>query len=289
MNGGEMEDPWAVMRRLKLGREEFCQRMLTMLIVGGPYPRWNTRSRPSDRGLSFLRDLDRLSFGSVDVPENAVVIDEMELPSRDGVEPGCAPDYGVLTPTRLWVIELKTEAASHRPDQVPSYFAYGCHHHPELTVDLTYISPPHRGEVPPPPAGSRFSHLTWEDVMPLVQRHWAADRGAEARLVEALTQALEGRAPWQGWRSERIGDPVGVGAELARRTTADGRQRAVDHPFANIDELEVARTQLWDRLLDDGSDCRPWVWRAATSGGEALTATGAEHGYELRVSRYARP
>lgn len=285
----EMEDPWALVRRLRLGREEFCQRLLTMLVLGGAYPRWNTRSTPSAQGLAFLRDLDRLSFGSTDLPDDALFIDEMELPSLDGVEPGCAPDYGVLTQTRLWIIELKTEAASHRPDQVPSYFAYGRHHHPGLAVDLTYISPPHRGEVPPAPTGSRFRHLTWSEVMPLVHRHWTAERGATARLVEALSQALESSAPWQSWRTERIEDPVATGTELARRTTGDGRQRAVDHPFGSLEELEATRMQLRDRFMDDGSDCRPWVWRAATSGGEALTATGGEHGYELRVSRYARP
>lgn len=45
-----MEDPWALLRRLKLGREEFCQRLLTMLILETDYPRWNTRSTPSARG-----------------------------------------------------------------------------------------------------------------------------------------------------------------------------------------------------------------------------------------------
>jgi hypothetical protein len=30
------ENPDALLKRLKLGREEFCQRLLTALILGGP-------------------------------------------------------------------------------------------------------------------------------------------------------------------------------------------------------------------------------------------------------------
>lgn len=35
------EDPAALAGRLRLGREEFCQRLLTTLILGGTYPKWN--------------------------------------------------------------------------------------------------------------------------------------------------------------------------------------------------------------------------------------------------------
>lgn len=289
MTQAQPEDPWALLRRLRLGREEYCQRLLTMLILDGPYPRWNTRSTPSAEGVAFLRDLDVLSFGTSDVRAGALFVDELELPSRDGVEPGCAPDYAVLTESRLWIIELKTEASSHRADQVPSYFAYALHHYPDHVVDLTYISPPHRGDAPVPPPGSSFRHLTWEEVMPLVHAHWRATRGVQARLVEALAQALDGGGLWQEWRAHRMEDPIGTGVELARRADGDGRQRAVDHAFTSIEEIEAARIELRDRLTAEGSASRPWVWRAATSGGEALTASGVEHGYELRVSRYTQP
>lgn len=36
-----MEDPDELLRRLRLGREEFGQRLLTMLLLDGPYPRRN--------------------------------------------------------------------------------------------------------------------------------------------------------------------------------------------------------------------------------------------------------
>ncbi|MFI7691268.1 hypothetical protein ACIBQ6_19515 [Nonomuraea sp. NPDC049655] len=61
-----MEDPLRLLRRLRLGREEYCQRLMTMLILDGPYPAWNSRNRPSSRGVRFLRSLDVLSFGGGD-------------------------------------------------------------------------------------------------------------------------------------------------------------------------------------------------------------------------------
>ena len=40
------ESPGSLWLRLKLGREEYRQRLVTTLIVGGDPPRWNTPSRP---------------------------------------------------------------------------------------------------------------------------------------------------------------------------------------------------------------------------------------------------
>jgi hypothetical protein len=33
----------------------------------------------------------------------------------------------------------------------------------------------------------------------------------------------------------------------------------------------------------------PWLWRAATTDGQSLTNSGRETGYEIRLSRYAKP
>ena len=41
-----IEDPDVLLRRLRLGREEYCQRLLTMLIIGDAYPRWNSVNHP---------------------------------------------------------------------------------------------------------------------------------------------------------------------------------------------------------------------------------------------------
>lgn len=77
-----MEDPTRLLRRLNLSREEHSQRLLTMLVLGSDYPRWNTESTPSERGLEFLRRLHELSFGDGALEDDVVFVDELELPRR---------------------------------------------------------------------------------------------------------------------------------------------------------------------------------------------------------------
>jgi hypothetical protein len=57
------ESPQELWRRLKLGREEFLQRTLTTLIVGGDPPPWIEARTPSKEGVRFLRLLDALAHG----------------------------------------------------------------------------------------------------------------------------------------------------------------------------------------------------------------------------------
>ncbi|MFI7033518.1 hypothetical protein OHB01_25840 [Microbispora hainanensis] len=136
------EDPLRLLGRLRLGREEYCQRLLTMLILGGPYPRWNTPNAPSDRGARFLLELDALSFGTGAWDVRPQFVDEFDLPRRHDDEQGGAPDYAMLWPERLWMIELKTETASHRQGQLSGYLDLAEHHHPARRIDLTYLTPP---------------------------------------------------------------------------------------------------------------------------------------------------
>jgi hypothetical protein len=280
-----MEGPWRLLGRLKLGREEYCQRLLTMLILDAAYPRWNTRNTPSDRGLRFLRDLDDSSFGSSALPEDVDFVDELDLPRRDDAERGGAPDWAVFCEGRLWIIELKTEAGSHRPDQLPGYAALGAHHHPDRAIDITYLTPEMGGVRVEPPTGVRFAHLTWKDVMPFVQRVWGHGTELQRQLVDALDEAFAGSGRWSEWRDGWLGDPVEAGRALAERTAEDGRQRALDHDFSSLEELQEVRLSLRDRLVDEGSSTRPWLWNEATSGGQALTEAGSTTGYELRLSR----
>ncbi len=88
----EFENPQDLLRRLKLGREEYCQRLLTMLILEGPYPRWNSRSQPSAAGAEFLRALYERIFGGMWPGDDAVFVDEFELPPGNDAERGGAPD-----------------------------------------------------------------------------------------------------------------------------------------------------------------------------------------------------
>ena len=80
---------------------------------------------------------------------------------------GCAPDYGVLWPDRLWMVELKTEHASHRAGgQLAAYFELARHHFPTLRLDLLYLTPPMPSVELPAPPGSCFADLRWGDVAP---------------------------------------------------------------------------------------------------------------------------
>ncbi len=127
----DLELPRDLLRRLKLGREEYCQRLLTMLIVEGPYPPWNSRSKPAVAGTSFLRSLNEQSYGETWPDGAAAFVDEFELPPRHDAERAGAPDYAVLWDDRAWLIELKMEKSSHRADQIPTYFDLAHHHYPD--------------------------------------------------------------------------------------------------------------------------------------------------------------
>jgi hypothetical protein len=174
-----------------LGGRSYCQRLLTSLIVGGWYPRWNTRSVPVSQGLRFLQRLWVLSFSEAWPGDDAVFIDEFELPPRAEGERGGAPDYAVLWPDLVGLIELKTERASHRPDQISSYFALGRHHYPHCRVWITYLTPPGEYPLAVTDDWTRYRQVAWPDVAPLIRRTWPSapdpDRlrrgGAEFRVA----------------------------------------------------------------------------------------------------------
>ncbi len=76
---------------------------------------------------------------------------------------------------RAWIIELKTEAGSHRDDQLPYYLVLAAAAHPGYQVDLTYITGPLNKRPPEISDGQRYSHLTWAQVLPLIESVWGTD------------------------------------------------------------------------------------------------------------------
>lgn len=211
-----MEDPLHLLGRLRLGREEYCQRLLTMLIVGGPYPPWNSRSRPSPHGASFLRSLDELSFGQNGWHTQPLFVDEFELRPRHDDEQGGAPDYAVLWADRLWMIELKTEASSYRRDQLTAYYALAGHHHPDLGVDLTYLTPPFTFTPPDDQDGIRFAHVTWTQIFPLLREAWAKARAGNSRSSPRCCKH---------WRASDRTGPTGGLSESVRQETSRRQSR----------------------------------------------------------------
>jgi hypothetical protein len=203
----QYETPSGLLGRLRLGREEFCQRLLTTLILHAPYPRWNTRSVPSARGISFLRRVYEQTLGPPWPGDDLVFVDEFELPPRDDAERGGAPDYAVLWPDRLWLIELKTERASHRRDQIPSYFGLAHHHYPLASIDLLYVTPPMTGPYAPGDKWGRYAHVAWPDLVPAIQASWPArsDPGQQ-EVVDGLVATVENlHVHVADWRSSVSG------------------------------------------------------------------------------------
>jgi hypothetical protein len=299
-----LESPTELANRLRLGREEFLQRLLTKLILDAPYPRWNTRSRASDEGIRFLSSVWELSgFGPW--PEGTPeFVDEFDLPRRDDDETGGAPDYAVLWPGRLWIIELKTEAASHRRGQLDLYFELARHHHREAQVDLTYLTPPLRSSYEHDGPG-RYGHVTWEQIAPLVADCWShVERPDQIALRDGLLDAIDRmpheapgeylaslrtELPPEPWASP---EPVALGLELAAATADDGQQRALDHAAASLEDLQALRKDIRDTLAESAVDSpllhvRPWIW-SHTTDGRPMTTAGADTGAELRFSRYRK-
>lgn len=294
--------------RLKIGREEFCQRLLTMLILGDEYPVWNTRNEPSALGLEFLRTLYGMSFGSGDWPGSGQYVDELELPPRHDVELGGAPDQAVIWPNRLWMIELKTEKGSHRQTQIPHYFELGAYHYPGCSVDLTYLTPTFEAPFTPKDSVHRYAQLTWPAVAQLIGETWKDEPGV-GHLVQGLLDAIdrmEVETPSEH-RARVIGESasltaVGIGREapneekiieLAQMTAADGTQRAVNYWASNLEELQALRLEVKNAIcaFPEGSEIRhvqPWLWKPESTGAP-LTAAGKGLGYELRLSRYTLP
>ena len=300
-----VEDPIDLLGRLRLGREEYCQRLLTMLILGGAYPRWNTRNRPSPRGAAFLADLYAAAYPGQEPAEVEVFVDEFDLPPRTDAEKGGAPDWAVLWPDRLWMIELKTERASHRDDQLPHYRDLARHHHSGSVIDLTYLTPRMASPTLELRDNESFAHLAWEDVAPLIQSRWADGSPPEQAVASVLLEVLDTQQSWVEWREARLTTPavptevapgealdrLGLALALAAETAADGQQRGLDCPVPGVEDLHLLRLQVRDalRALPAGDPVRvvrPWVWSATSSGGTPLTGAGAATGYELRVSRY---
>ena len=239
------------------------------------------------------------------------------------------PDWAVLWADRVWVIELKTEAGSHRADQLPYYLRLAAAAHPGCSLDLTYITGPLAKPAPALLEGQRYSHLTWDHVLPLVEVTWGQDTRSEVaayvNMVNTLVSNLSRLKP-SVQRETVLGSPIGdaphlpaeqpalaaavapegsatLGSELgtryrtglldlARATATDGRQRAVG--AQDPEDLEALRDQALAEigslaLADATRFVLPWLWDATHTGGRALTPEGEEFGYELRFSRYKNP
>lgn len=187
-------------------------------------------------------------------------MDEYRLPKLDDGAQNGWPDWAVLWPDRAWVIELKTEKASHRDDQLPYYLYLATAAHPGSRVDLTYITGPLAKPGHALVQGQRDSHLTWESVLPLLEVAWADDPRPEvAAYVEAVRtviQNLDVLSPTaqraimldQSREPNPVAAPAGMQETVDDDTTAPDRapEELVDLPSATDDLLSLARSTAAD-------------------------------------------
>lgn len=157
---------------------------------------------------------------------------------------------------------------------------------------------------PPVPEGSRYAHLTWDEVTPLVSAVWTDPLAIRRQLVSALQAVLSDLGtPWSTWRAARLQaavtiepaapfDPIAEAGDLARLTVEDRQQRALDFTPASLEDLQRLRLDVQHAIQATGdptmSHVRPWLWRWESLG-QPLTTAGREAGYELRLSWYNKP
>lgn len=307
MSGYWLQDPDNLWHTTGLGREEFVQRLLSTLVFGHASHRWNVPGVPSERGREWLGALAGEYFSGLSVSE-ALFIDEFELPRRHDDERAGWPDQAVINRDALLLIELKTEPLSHRPGQLAHYFDLAVHHHPKRNIGLLYLTPTMEVSAPQPmPSGTRYAHTTWRDVAPLIADTWgdspvAWERTIAERLAWWLDEIEAQRPPPP--RSRAAVPPMpettvesGIDVVLleAAAVQLTGQQAAVDLWPGSPDLLDELRLEVRARLRDgvviEGiaiTNVLPWLWSAASSGGRAISGSGGTHGYELRLSRYAK-
>jgi hypothetical protein len=281
------EDPDKLLQ-MELVREEYCQRMLTSLILGGPYPKWNTRSEPSDNGFAFLNNLHKLAFGS-NIEKPLQFIDEFKLDgiSNGGISNGY-PDYGILWENHLWIIELKTDSSSHRKSQLPHYLKLARYNYPNHSIEILYLTPEMERKDIDGSGKHSLSHLFWPDVTSLINQIWLKSIHLPERVLEsALQRELSNLSTSHSVFNDNA-NIMRQAINLSIQVQESGRQMAVEVNAGGLDEINELRIRIRDALkrLDTANNVKPWIWFEKSSGGKALTKLGCEVGCELRLSRY---
>jgi hypothetical protein len=261
--------------------------MLTSLILGQPYPKWNTFNEPSPKGTTFLQRLHRKSYGTI-LDDSINFVDEFDLPSINGEVAGGAPDYAILTSNTLWIIELKTEAGSHRKEQLPYYARLAAYHYSNHNIEILYLTGPMKWQKEIQDVDFPFRHLFWSEVIKLIDQTWANSQNEPERLLaSAIKREISGLdAPSNLFRenARAIRDAIKA-AKFVQKT---GNQAGIEATSGGIEDLNILRVRINDALArqKDLKNVRPWIWKDSTSGGSPLTSLGKDVGYELRLSRY---
>lgn len=280
------EDPDMLLKK-KLGREEYCQRMLTSLILGGTYPLWNSRNRPSENGMQFLCRLHEKAFGTP-LSGQCDFVDEFTLPSKHDNKSDGVPDYALLSVKNLLIIELKTELTSHKKGQLPYYAELAAHHYPEHQIKIIYITPDMDTIVSASLGNVPVKHLFWREIASMVQQRWGNSVHEEERRLNTALQREIASLKTPARRFRRHAQIIREAIRLSPMVQETGVQKGIEVTVGGLEDLMDLRIRIRDALArtDGVNNVRPWIWYAETSGGTALTTQGQEVGCELRLSRY---
>lgn len=286
------EDPDALLvKKLgqELSREGYLQRMLTSLILGAPYPKWNTPHNPSPSGETFLQELHGQAYST---PLNTPItfIDEFKLPSVDGKDSSRYPDYAVITPTRLWIIELKTEQGSHRREQLPLYARLATHHYPAHQIEITYLTGQMPRETRFPVANASFCHIFWSEVVGLINQIWENSANKPEQILASAISREINNLHLPVLQFQNTAKLIRDAIALAMVVQTTGKQVGIEVKADGFEALHDLRKRIRDVLVrPECPNVFPWIWNAASSGGSPLTSLGEDVGYEIRLSKYKMP
>jgi len=108
------------------------------------------------------------------------------------------------------LIELKSERASHRADQIPSYFRLAHHHYPVAAVEVLYLTPVMDAPYDPMAPWARYAHTSWAEVTDLIREVWSI--GTDVGQQDAIDGLLDGivnlHLPLAEWRLRVTGGAV---------------------------------------------------------------------------------
>jgi hypothetical protein len=303
-------------RMWRQGREAYAQRVLSMLLFGGVPPKRNHPGRSSINGAALLSAVNSALFGEPCAPPEELY-EEFRLSKRPEDRENGWPDIAALWPERILLLELKTEAGSHRDGQVDWYLELGAYNYPSRQIDLIYLTTdPISSEPLAAPPGSRYRNMTWRQVADLIETLWGAIAGLEAANALVAAQYLRGlgraqdvpaerpakRSATQSTRTERAvrtakptrsaldSSLIAQATSLVAEVAADGLQRGLDFEVGSLEDAKELKSslrsglELKEELVQPLASVELWIWRVASSG-VPLTLAGRRTGVELRFSR----
>lgn len=303
---------WLREFRWKQGRESFAQYCLACLFLGKPPIGWNKPQSLSPKGRELLH-----RFHEEFDPQDARSPDfywEFNLGKLPDDKENGWPDLVALSDERVLVMELKTEAGSHRDGQVDWYMRLAAVRFFDRPIQLIYLTvDPVSADPSEIPEGATYRNLLWTDVADMIDIVWKDGNDEESwnarlfsgylREITRQTQTPSKPAPStkhqpppqvmrtrsEPFSEDMIEELMAIYRLGAKHVLADGKQRALELTLDSLEEAKEIQRAITAQALLDPVDSPVhgvtlWVWRQASKG-TALSEQGRLYGVELRVSK----